>query len=70
LPISRRPRPGHRPHRLGQIDHPGRAHRLHHSSYARHIIKIEEPIEFVHQNKLRSSRQREVGEDTPSFAVA
>src|SRR5271155_820365 len=38
------------------------------SSYARHIITIEEPIEFVHPNKLSIITQREVGEDTPSFA--
>ena len=38
------------------------------SSYARHIITIEEPIEFVHDNKLSIITQREVGEDTPSFA--
>jgi len=38
------------------------------SSYARHIITIEEPIEFVHQNKLSIITQREVGEDTPSFS--
>ena len=38
------------------------------SSYARHIITIEEPIEFVHTNKLSIITQREVGEDTPSFA--
>ncbi|MCE0521310.1 MAG: PilT/PilU family type 4a pilus ATPase [Methylacidiphilales bacterium] len=39
------------------------------SSYARHIITIEEPIEFVHQNKLSIITQREVGEDTPSFST-
>ncbi len=39
------------------------------SSYARHIITIEEPIEFVHPNKLSIITQREVGEDTPSFAT-
>jgi twitching motility protein PilT len=38
------------------------------SSYARHIITIEEPIEFVHENKLSIITQREVGEDTPSFS--
>jgi twitching motility protein PilT len=38
------------------------------SSYSRHIITIEEPIEFVHNNKLGIITQREVGEDTPSFA--
>jgi twitching motility protein PilT len=39
------------------------------SSYARHIITIEEPIEFVHPNKLSIITQREVGEDTPSFSM-
>jgi twitching motility protein PilT len=39
------------------------------SSYSRHIITIEEPIEFVHQNKLSILTQREVGEDTPSFSA-
>jgi len=38
------------------------------SSYARHIITIEEPIEFVHPNKLSIITQREVGEDTPTFS--
>ncbi|HUB66230.1 MAG TPA: PilT/PilU family type 4a pilus ATPase [Candidatus Methylacidiphilales bacterium] len=38
------------------------------NSYARHIITIEEPIEFVHGNKLSIVTQREVGEDTPTFA--
>jgi len=39
------------------------------SSYARHVVTIEEPIEFVHNNKLSIITQREVGEDTPSFAA-
>lgn len=39
------------------------------SGYARHIVTIEEPIEFVHNNKLSIITQREVGEDTPSFAM-
>ena len=39
------------------------------SSYSRHIITIEEPIEFVHPNKLSIITQREVGEDTPSFSA-
>src|SRR5271170_3742958 len=34
-----------------------------------YIISIEEPIEFVHQNKISIITQREVGEDTPSFAM-
>lgn len=39
------------------------------SSYSRHIVTIEEPIEFVHNNKLSILTQREVGEDTPSFST-
>jgi len=35
--------------------------------YARHIVTIEEPIEFVHQNKNSIVTQREVGVNTPSF---
>ncbi|MFH1538751.1 MAG: type IV pilus twitching motility protein PilT [bacterium] len=34
---------------------------------AEHIITIEDPIEFVHQNKLSLINQREVGKDTQSF---
>ncbi len=36
----------------------------------RHIITIEEPIEFVHHNRRSYFTQREVGEDTESFAQA
>lgn len=35
-----------------------------------HIITIEDPIEYVHQNKLALVRQREVGMHTGSFASA
>ncbi|MCS7266035.1 MAG: type IV pilus twitching motility protein PilT [Armatimonadetes bacterium] len=35
-----------------------------------HIITIEDPIEFVHQDKLALINQREVGRDTLSFANA
>ncbi|MFP4057094.1 MAG: type IV pilus twitching motility protein PilT [Candidatus Brocadiia bacterium] len=35
-----------------------------------HIITIEDPIEFVHQNKNCLVNQREVGTDTHSFANA
>lgn len=38
------------------------------SKYARHIITIEEPIEFVHPNKKSVITQREVPNETPSFA--
>jgi len=37
---------------------------------SRHIVTIEEPIEFVHQNKTSQITQREVGIDTESFAKA
>jgi twitching motility protein PilT len=36
----------------------------------RHIITIEDPIEFVHPNKRSTISQREVGTDTKSFAQA
>ena len=37
---------------------------VHHS---RHIVTIEEPIEFVHRNKKSIITQREVGVNSPSF---
>lgn len=37
---------------------------------ARHIITIEDPIEFVHQNKKSVIVHREVGEHTETFADA
>lgn len=37
---------------------------------SRHIVTIEEPIEFVHQNKKATITQREVGIDSESFAKA
>jgi twitching motility protein PilT len=33
-----------------------------------HIVTIEDPIEYVHQHRLAIVDQRQVGEDTPSFA--
>ncbi len=35
-----------------------------------HIITLEDPIEFMHKNKRAVVNQREVGEDTHSFASA
>jgi twitching motility protein PilT len=35
-----------------------------------HIITIEDPVEFVFQNKQSLVEQREVGTDTPTFASA
>ncbi len=37
---------------------------------ARHIVTIEDPIEFVHSNKKSIINQREIGIDTQSFAGA
>jgi len=36
----------------------------------RHIITIEDPVEFVHKNKKSLFSQRDVGQDTASFAAA
>ncbi len=35
-----------------------------------HILTVEDPIEFLHQHKRSVVNQREVGEDTKSFAQA
>jgi twitching motility protein PilT len=40
------------------------------SSYAKHIVTIEDPVEFLHTDKSSIVNQREVGEDTASFARA
>ncbi len=38
--------------------------------HSRHIVTIEDPVEFVHQNKRSVLSHREVGRDTSSFAAA
>ncbi|MFL5322217.1 MAG: type IV pilus twitching motility protein PilT [Myxococcaceae bacterium] len=38
--------------------------------YRKHILTIEDPIEFLHEDKLGRITQREIGPDTPSFASA
>lgn len=40
------------------------------SHEGRHIITIEDPIEYLHSNKKSVIEQRELGVDTPSFASA
>jgi twitching motility protein PilT len=40
------------------------------SSYPRHIITLEDPIEYLHHDKRAIINQREVGQDTESFARA
>jgi twitching motility protein PilT len=37
---------------------------------SKHIVTIEDPIEFVHRDKKSVMAQREVGRDTPSFHEA
>ena len=39
------------------------------TNFRRHIITVEEPIEFVHRNKKSIITQREVPIQTPSFAT-
>src|ERR1043165_1800955 len=39
------------------------------ANFARHVVTIEEPIEFVHDNKLSIITQREVPGDSESFPV-
>jgi twitching motility protein PilT len=40
------------------------------SSQALHIMTLEDPIEFVHENKLSLINQREIAVDSPTFASA
>ncbi|MCP4869828.1 MAG: PilT/PilU family type 4a pilus ATPase [Proteobacteria bacterium] len=40
------------------------------TTYGKHVITIEDPIEVVHPNKLSLVTQREVGSHTESFAAA
>jgi twitching motility protein PilT len=40
------------------------------TQYAKHIVTIEDPVEFVHRSKRSIFSQREVGEDTESFSAA
>ncbi len=40
------------------------------TTYSKHIVTIEDPVEFVHKNKMSVFSQREVGTDTESFGAA
>lgn len=40
------------------------------STYAKHIVSVEDPIEFLHHAKRSIVNQREVGSDTHSFSAA
>jgi twitching motility protein PilT len=35
-----------------------------------HIITIEDPVEFLHNHRVATINQRELGSDTPTFAMA
>ena len=39
-------------------------------TFSRHIITLEDPIEFVHDNRVALVNQREIGSHTESFASA
>ncbi len=39
-------------------------------TYAKHIVTIEDPVEFVHPNKMSVFSHREVGEHTSAFGPA
>ncbi len=45
------------------IDH------MNHTTH-RHVVTIEDPIEYLHEDDLCSISQREIGTDTPSFSSA
>jgi twitching motility protein PilT len=38
--------------------------------YRKHIVTIEDPIEFVHEDRYSRITQREIGPDTPGFSQA
>jgi twitching motility protein PilT len=40
------------------------------STRSRHVVTLEDPIEYLHRDKLSIINQREVGQDTASFARA
>lgn len=40
------------------------------STRSRHMVTLEDPIEYLHRDKLSIINQREVGQDTESFARA
>jgi twitching motility protein PilT len=40
------------------------------TTHAKHIVTIEDPVEFVHKSKKSVFSQREVGTDTESFGAA
>lgn len=39
-------------------------------SYAKHIITIEDPIEYVHPHQKSVVEQKEIGKDVPDYNTA
>jgi twitching motility protein PilT len=39
-------------------------------NYAKHIITIEDPIEYVHPHKKSIVEQKEIGKDVPNYNTA
>ena len=58
------------PDRLRQVHHPRALIDYINRNRTDHIITIEDPLEFVHENKKCLINQREVGEHTDSFKDA
>jgi twitching motility protein PilT len=67
-PHALRPRAGHRPTGSGKSTTLAALLDYININFNRHIITVEEPIEFVHSNKKSIITQREVPIQTPSFA--
>ena len=65
--IAARHRAGRRFHRLRQIHHAGGHDRAHQRQFQKHIITLEDPIEYVFEDNQSVIEQREVGLDTLSF---
>lgn len=39
-------------------------------NYKRHIITIEDPVEYIHAHKKSIVEQKEVGKDVPDYETA
>ena len=61
---------GHGADRVGEVHDAVRDDRLHQRDRTDHIITIEDPIEFVHENQSCLINQREVGTHTGGFKDA
>ena len=62
--------PCDRHHGLGKVDDARGDDRPHQLDPPRHIVTLEDPIEYLHRDKLSIINQREVGNDTESFGRA